>query len=387
MFEIRFIYNGPDWVANTAAARLGLNQTEAEQFVQRQSLKHDVNVQQLAPQGEDTLLDTRNKLRYLDCIAGTAIHATSIAKIDKVYEKVAAEVTETQDIPIEAALKWLLLASKYRKLEPLMAGEFVKEIPYVSGFNNSTDSSLSDSGVKNFLVGTFGKPLLIKGMVAGIEKSDDYAATIHPYDGTPEYQGLLKAIEQGLITEHQSHFIFPDQDTYTAVEALFENCEPAKITHRFRNRALAGAGEFMEAIRIYNHSIEDLSHFPYLEGLAVSSEQLRAVYILGTIAHEVAHAIYGFGDTAIYQRIVNNETPQDRLGVTDYAREYLGTARNAQRPDDLFYNEDFSETMRLYVSNPAYLQLHFPRRTAYIAEHYPSIVPGTGALVASAVTD
>lgn len=376
------IYNGNPLLPELAGARHGLERNAAERFVRRAGREHDTSIQEIGPTDADTLGSLRQKLKFIDAIANTALHATTVEKIDAIYRNQASHVAEQLDMPQDAAVDLLEHVSRYGAIEPNAAKDFILGVPYVEGFGDSSDTALEDNEVEAWLRDSFGIALLLSSKTFGVTKSDEYLLKATPYMGTSVAKAVDKARKQGLISsELRGLYVVPTRLAYTQFAALLEGRESDRIEHLYRNRAVEADFKPTDHLFLGNHSIEDVSAFDYTSGLDdLSEQQLRDLYILGTLTHEIAHKLLFIGniDFDTYKAVVDTELhPDQGKGVTDYTREYIENQRNPENIGDVFYAEDFAETMRIYVSNAAYLQRHFPGRYALITNSFPTIDPNS----------
>ncbi len=371
------IYTGDPLLVNVAMGSHGMERSAAESFVTRQANVRDITRQDFGIAAGDTLLSLRQKLEFLDVLAGTVEHEETIRQIDQVFSETAQPMADQTGIKPEEATDLLLLVSRSKKVEPPEARDFIADAPHIKGFETSADTNLSNGDIRSFLEQGFGVPLLLRARVFGVIKTDEFLVKFSPYTGSAEAAAMDAANAQGLISRRINGFyIAASLGDYRKLEALLEGCDEADVQHTYRNRAIAGDHHTVEPMLIANHSVEDPQSFDYLKDLSgFSVNQLRDLYILGSIAHEVGHAAQSQSSFAAYKALVQSELPAGRPGVSDYAREYIDNVRNPANTGDVFAVEDFAETIRIFTCNAGWLQRHFPARYAFIRKHYPTIVP------------
>jgi len=126
--------------------------------------------------------------------------------------------------------------------------------------------------------------------------------------------------------------------------------------------------KFSTIINVYNHNYEDLSKYGYLDGYE-ESRKLKA-YILGTISHEVGHHFYNkvlkLSERKEYEKICREEKVNE--SVTLYVEKY--------KNGTLFGNieeEDFTESIRRFVTNYGDFKKEFPKRVKFIENKFPEI--------------
>lgn len=100
-------------------------------------------------------------------------------------------------------------------------------------------------------------------------------------------------------------------------------------------------------------------------------------YILGTVAHEVIHRYEQQMDQAVfgeYYEIMKEElAPGGQSYLTEYVRKHKEAYKSSEK---ILFKEDLAESVRLYTTNPEYLEKNFPRRFAFIKKIFPFIKQG-----------
>ena len=379
MDGFRVVYGGDPWLANVAAASHALPQEAAQELVTREAHLRGISKKDFGIDESDTLLSLRDKLEFLDTLAGTAKHQATIGRIDQVFLETAVSMGERSGLDTGTAWDVLLFVCKHKKLEPDAAEAFIANAPHIEGFEASPDTNLKNEDVRLFLEQGFGSNLLLRAKVFGAVKTGEFLVRFSPYMGSSEAAAMDKAHELGLISREIMGFyaVAPNLDDYKKVEALLEGCNEENIRHTYRRRGISGSNDEIRPMLIANHSIEDLRAFDYFQDLRSMEEgQLRDLYVLGTVAHEVGHAILTPENFEAYQHVAASElSASGAAGVSDYAREYIDNARDPYNTGDMFAVEDLAETMRIFTCNAEWLRKNFPRRYDFIKQRYPTIVP------------
>lgn len=323
----------------------------------------------------DTLLTLRNKLAALDTAAGTEQHGQTITKINGIVSDLAIEVSHATRAGKDEVEKIIKAKSLKDRMEVDTTAEYLKNVPHISGMEGSPDTTLTDNAVRSFLLETFGQKMLVEGGSFDFRKISGF---LMKYRGSNERLARVnELIKIGIVVETEGSFIVAgDEDDYRVVEAYLESSErdevvlPDEVAHTFRNRATADR-------IIGNHCIEDMDGFDYLRDLDLTEQQKRDLYILGTIAHEVAHSIQPVGLGEFEKIFLDEKSPEGQFGVSGYVREYQDDDRNngEDQPGRLL-SEDFAESIRIYVTNADFLKSNFPARFRYISRVFPGIKAG-----------
>lgn len=94
---------------------------------------------------------------------------------------------------------------------------------------------------------------------------------------------------------------------------------------------------------------------------------------MGTIAHEIAHRLTATETQLLadYGELHRSMGSEGRATyVTDYSEKYKTTYQNTTDKD---IDEDFCEAVRLYVTNPNFLQAKYPQKFKFIQSRLPEI--------------
>ena len=297
------------------------------------------------------------------------------------FDRVIAEVAEaTGDDPAEIQ-KNLDTALTYDVAKDLLeAKEIMISGPIVDGFEETQDARIQNADIREFLKAAFTPEALRKAKVGRIEKDDKYLMIrAHKRDKDTEEGNELVARE--LVQWDAGMLLAKDKENYLQAEMFLEGVDdPSKLKHTFKIRATAGDSSGFHKIQLRSFGVEKPTDFDYLADTGLDSEeaQMRA-YILGTIAHEVAHRYenqLGRKFFEEYKQVLEEEVaPQARPKfVSDYVVKH---SEMYGSDEQLFLREDFAETIRIFTTNPDYLRTHYPRRFAFIEQNFPFIKSGS----------
>lgn len=293
------------------------------------------------------------------------------------FAQIVAEVAEaTGDDPVEIQ-KNLDTALVYNVAKDLFeAKEIMIKGPIVEGFGETQDARIPNTVIREFLKATFTPEVLRKAKVGRIGKDDKYMifrgrSQEHTEKGNELSQkGIARWDDGGMM-------IAEDRESYLQAEMFLEGVDdPSKLKHTFKIRATAGDSSGFHKIQLRSFGVEKPADFDYLAATGLDSEedQMRA-YILGTIAHEVAHRYENQVERKVfeeYKQILGEEVAQQARPrfVSDYVVKH---SEMYGSDEQLLLKEDFAETVRLYATNPDYLRTNYPRRFAFIEQNFPFI--------------
>lgn len=296
------------------------------------------------------------------------------------FARIVAEVAEaTGDDPVEIQRN-LDTALVYNVAKDLFeAKEIMVEGPIVKGFEETQDARIPNTAIREFLKAAFTPEALRKARVGRIGKDDKYMifrgrSQEHTEKGNELSQrGIARWDDGGMM-------IAEDRESYLQAEMFLEGVDdPSRLKHTFKIRATAGDSSGFHKIQLRSFGVEQPADFDYLAATGLESEddQMRA-YILGTIAHEVAHRYEDQVERKIfeeYKQILGEEVAQVRPKfVSDYVVKH---SEMYGSDEQLLLKEDFAESVRLYTTNPDYLRTNYPRRFAFIEENFPFIKSGS----------
>jgi len=257
----------------------------------------------------------------------------------------------------------------------------------ITGFNHGPDPAMPDHIVKQFLLDSFGKKALTTAKVWHIRKIPFFIIYIppnlRPHIWKEVYDFLFGSTLRLYSRPNMPGLYFADcLEDYLGLAKYLEGVDDEnKIRHLYKVRAFAGNTTNGQHIEIGNFQTEKPEDFDYLTdypGLFSYNDLTRA-YILGTVAHEVAHRLRsalpkGWDDD--YRIIVQEEiNPTLRKKyVTDYVLLHEEVYKNETSEIE---NEDFVEAIRILLTNPEYLQEYYPKRYDFLRKKLPFLAPGT----------
>jgi ribosomal protein S17E len=241
------------------------------------------------------------------------------------------------------------------KIENLSeAKELITSGIIIRGFENSKDvPPMSANFIKDFLNNTFPKDFLKNNGVSRIIKSQDY------------YYNKNSFIETT-----------GNRDTYLNEEMKLEAVDSLeKLKHVYKIRAKVGGDNYKETIRLGNFEFDNPSTLDHIKNLEIESEEKQNIlYVLGTIAHEIAHKYEKKINLEEYQSLISEE---DKV-VSEYVNNHIKLYGSNK---ETIAMEDFAETIRIYVTNPKYLKENYPLRFSLIDKLSIAKVGGVLSLV------
>lgn len=217
----------------------------------------------------------------------------------------------------------------------------------VRGFKNCEE--ISNEEAKEFMYKTFGEEQLARALISEIV-----------------YSSKFKILDKDTKYKRYNHL---DESEYLELEKEVDNIEDIK--HRGDAYGLDYESVKTATVsNVYNHKYEDLSKYKYLDKLK-DSEKEKA-YILGTITHEIGgHHFYNkilkLSEREDFKKVCEKEKPN--TSVTPYVNKYkkgilVGT----------IYDEDFSESMRRFMTDYDEFKKEFPMRVEFIEKKFPDII-------------
>ncbi len=210
----------------------------------------------------------------------------------------------------------------------------------VRGFEKC--EQISKDQVENFLVETFGKELLPKALISEVIYSSKFR-----------------------IQDKEGSRVFLSEDNFLRIKEDENDLE---------NRRFLGASseDYKEAtiVDVYNHKYRDISQYSFLKDFSDDKQKLKAL-ILGTLTHEIAghrfyNAILKLSERKEFGRICEEENQNN---VTVYAKRYKEKELHGN-----FYDEDFSDSMRRFMTDYEDFKTEFPKRVEFIERKFPEIV-------------
>ena len=324
------------------------------------------------------LVFDRKRLSQLEELNLLTEEEQTLKQLRADFARIVAEVAETTgDDPMEIQNN-LDSALTYDVAKDLFeAKEILIEGPIVEGFEETQDVHIPNTAIREFLKTAFTQEALRKAKVGRIEKDDKYLMI----------RGRGKDVEQGnkltargLVQWDSGLLLAKNRESYLQAEMFLENVDdPSKLKHTFKVRATAGDSSGFHKIQLRSFGVEKPADFDYLAATGLESEddQMRA-YVLGTIAHEVAHRYDNQLERKIfeeYKLILEEVAHQLRPKfVSDYVIKH---SEMYVSDEQVLIKEDFAETVRLYTTSPDYLRTNYPRRFAFIKQNFPFIRSGS----------
>lgn len=150
---------------------------------------------------------------------------------------------------------------------------------------------------------------------------------------------------------------------------------PEKLKHLYKLRAMAHVDNYPGTILLGNFEFEFSSCPDYIKNLEIESkEKEMCLYVLGTISHEIAHKYEYQIDLDEYQNIVEEEKiSHGKEAVSEYVYNHINLYKSNK---NLITREDFADAIRIYVTNPSYLEENYPLRFDFIVKNMPFVKAG-----------
>lgn len=293
----------------------------------------------------DTIKNKFNESIYEICKLTGESPESSSYYLDKIlYSGLVKDMAEAQDILING--------------------------PKIQGFEETLDVKIPNKKVSEFLAIAFGKDVLRKSMIALIDKDDRYLIKCDDAEKT----NVLKDKFDLDYFEGTNLRIANNKENYKKAEMYLEGVDDeSKLKHLYKVRATAGIESGFAKIDLHSFGVEKSGDFDYLKEskLLTSEDEKMRAYILGTAGHEVAHKIEPKGEEEKeYAKIVEEEKDGEEKFVSDYVRRHKDLY--GSDPHRVLM-EDFTENIRIYLTNADYLRTKFERRYKFIKEKYPFI--------------
>jgi len=196
------------------------------------------------------------------------------------------QATGEDRIAIEHGLDTLLTYNMAQNLDE--AKEILTHGPVVSGFEKSKDVRIPDSKVNEFLSRTFGAAGLRKAQLGRVEKDDNFIIFI----AKDRFDEANELLQRKIVSGGGGVLIASNYDDYIKAEMFLEKVDnPAKVKHIYKVRATAGDSGGFSIIKMRNFATERPEDFDYLNDIDLDNDNKKRVYMLGTLAHEVAHRL------------------------------------------------------------------------------------------------
>lgn len=98
----------------------------------------------------------------------------------------------------------------------------------------------------------------------------------------------------------------------------------------------------------------------------LSTPEIIKAYKIWVISHELWHSIYDLKINATPLQHEWKEITDTFWPVSKYVQQYVVW-------DDIYYEENFTESLRIYTTNPQYLYKKYPRIYMFILSNFPDI--------------
>jgi len=217
----------------------------------------------------------------------------------------------------------------------------------IRGFEDCDE--ISNEDVERFIYKAFGKELLAEALISEIV-----------------YSPKFKILDREEAKHERYNYL--DEDEY--LELKRENDDIEDMKYRGGSYGLDYESIKTATVsNIYNHKHEDLLKYKYLNKF--ENGKKMSAYILGTIAHEIGgHHFYNkilkLSERKDFKKICAEEKPNE--SITPYVDKY--------KKEILFgnvYSEDFSESVRRFVTDYDEFRNEFPKRAEFIEKKFPEV--------------
>lgn len=377
--EVKFQYNG--LVDQVVAANPDLTPQQAIEKIEatEKSQDHQFFGVHYSEDPNRRLVSERRRLSALEELK--LIKEDEKVELDTLrvaFGKTVEEVAQkTQDDPVEIQ-KGIDTALLYGVAQDLLEAKTILiEGPIISGFEETQDARIPNEAVAQFLKDAFGEKTLRKAKVGRVTKDDKYLV-YRGYNDEHIRQGN-ELLQREVVTWDGGMLIAPDREHYLQAAMYLESVDDlSKLQHLYKIRATAGNSSGFHQIQLRSFGIEKSQDFDYLGDVGLDGEEdkMRA-YILGTVAHEVAHRYEAQLDRGVfdnYKQIMSEEVSASR---TKYVSDYVARHEAVYGSNEaIIFGEDFAEAVRIYTTNPSYLQRDYPKRYDFIQQNFPFIKPG-----------
>ncbi len=327
------------------------------EYKNRRALELVLNKRKLSAMKELYLLDQEN-MEQLNMIKN------NFTKVRQEVSELTGESPETCDYYLDK----ILFSGLVEDLEE--AKDILVNGPKIKGFEETQDVKISNKRVGEFLKNSFGKDVLRKSMIALIDKDDRFLIKCDKEEKSKELRSRFNLD----YLEFTNLRVANNKEDYIKAEMYLEEVDDeSKLKHLYKVRATAGIKSGFAKIDLHSVGVEKSDDFDYLKEhkLLTSEDEKMRAYILGIIGHEVAHKIEPKDkEHEEYAKIVEEEKNGDKNFVSEYVRRHKDLYGSNQ---NRVLNEDFTESVRIYLTNADYLKTKFERRYKFIKEKYPFI--------------
>jgi hypothetical protein len=379
--EVKNQYN--EFVDRIVAANPDLSSQQAYDKIQELEEKYSPKF--FGTIYNENLVFERERLSQLEELNLATEEKQTLEQLKLDFARITAEIAEaTGDNPekIKKNLDTILTNYKNIARDLFEAKEIMVGNPIVEGFEETQDVHIPNDSIREFLKNTFTPQALREAEIGRIEKDDKYL--IMTTSRMDAQRNELKT--RGLVVEFSGNMLLAEnREKYLQAEMFLEEVDdPSQLKHTFKIRSSSGESYDFANILVRSFDFSKPEDFDYLTtaGLESEEDQMRA-YILGTIAHEITHRYETYQirlqiQSRIfeeYKQILEEEiAPQLRPKfVSDYVFKHFEIYKSNE---EILSNEDLSETVRLYTTNPGYLKNNYPRRFSFIEKNFPFIKAG-----------
>ncbi|HNY35961.1 MAG TPA: hypothetical protein PLD14_01785 [Candidatus Pacearchaeota archaeon] len=335
----------------------GSSKEKADEIAKKVIEKNNYNAVIYPEDSIQRKFNNRNQLLCLKDIGLTSSQELEILNklnldIESSFNKTIDEIvsiTNKDPKDIKNEIDGIITENKIENLSE--AKELITSGIVIRGFENSKDiPPMSANFIKDFLNNTFPKDFLKNNGISRILKSQNY------------YYNKNSFIETA-----------KDRDSYLKEEMELEGVDSfEKLKHIYKIRAKVGGDNYKETIRLGNFEFDNPSILDHIKSLKIESEDKQNIlYVLGTIAHEIAHKYEKQINLEEYQSLIKEENK----AVSEYVNNHIKLYGSNK---ETITTEDFAETIRIYVTNPKYLKENYPLRFSFVDNL--SIVKAGGAL-------
>ena len=306
-------------------------------------------------------------------------------KLDKEFKEFVIKIVPKTDLSrdevmvmIENIIEFMANVS-FEDIENIIVNGLI-----VEGFSESSEYDLSDEVVFSFLKTSFGIHQLRFSKVGRVNKDNKFLLIMPKNANDDLRQKIQSLIVQGILsqTDAADMLVASDENAYeTAAMILEQKMQVSDLEHTYKIRAKSGNPFGFSEIDFHSFAVERPEQFDYLESLKLTDEEKMRVYILGTIAHEIAHRwldafIEKTGEQIVldfYSLLDVESTDEKRNHISDYVVKHVKVY--GSKEFDIF-QEEFAESVRIYLTNPEWMTQNYNDRFELIKRYLPFLEPG-----------
>ncbi len=161
---------------------------------------------------------------------------------------------------------------------------------------------------------------------------------------------------------------FIPKEKYLGLKDRYKNLPKHKV--RGVNRSSSNIHPFAlfrsSPMEIYSFIDEDLSDFEYLEN--IPEEERMRLYKLGTVSHEVGHNLY----INLLEKPSRDQW-QELIDNTGHLTVYSEKYSSGIHGDNIRYDEEFAEAVRLMTTNSDYLKEKYLEIYEFLVDTFPDL--------------